>query len=256
MLDLLKCQGTETVLFNIEDGRGNKIRLDKDTDLRTDITNTVSESFKKTSFIMTAVSKEAYDNTLLETRCRTSYTGKISDIAQTIIKQTLKSNKKIFVDDTENTLKGEYGKDRFPFQMLLDLQKLSIPDIQNAKGKMAGYLFWQTSEGFHFKSLDKLFDKTGKTIKKYVLNHAVDRETIPFGYDDKILYHYANRRSQGLQQFHSGAFGTLLEVYDDVTKTYTKEAPFTAKEKGIGIIAASTFPKENKDYKGKETVRL
>ena len=28
VLDLLKCQGTETILFNIEDGRGNKIRLD------------------------------------------------------------------------------------------------------------------------------------------------------------------------------------------------------------------------------------
>ena len=255
VLDLLKCQGTETILFNIEDGRGNKIRLDKPADLRTDITNTISESFKKTSFIMTAVSKEAYDNTLLENRCRTSYSGKISDIAQTIIKQTLKSNKKIFIDDTENTL-SDLGKDRYPFQMLLDLQKLSIPNIQNAKGKMAGYLFWQTSEGFHFKSLDKLFDKTGKKIKKYVLNHAVDRETIPFGYDDKILYHYANRRSQGLQQFHSGAFGTLLEVYDDVTKTYTKAAPFTAKEKGNGIIAASTLPKVNKDYEDKATVRL
>jgi hypothetical protein len=124
---------------------------------------------------MTVVSKEAFDNSLLENRCRVNYSGKISDIAQTIIKQTLKSNKKVYVDDTENTL-SQFGNDRFPFEMLLDLQKLSIPNIQNAKGKMAGYLFWQTSEGFHFKSLDKLFDKTGKTIKRYILNHKVNSE--------------------------------------------------------------------------------
>lgn len=255
VLNSIKCQGTEKILFNIEDGRGNKIKLDKDSDLRVDMTNLVTESFKSTSFILTVVSKEAYDNTLLDNRCRINYSGKISDIAQTIIKQTLKSNRKVFVDDTENTL-SQFGNDRFPFEMLLDLQKLSIPNIQNAKGKMAGYLFWQTSEGFHFKSLDKLFDKTGKTIKKYILNHKVDSETVPVGYDDKILYHRANRTTQGLQQFYSGAFGTVLEVYDEVTKTYTKATPFTAKEKGNGIIAAKTLPVVNPDYKDKATVRL
>lgn len=255
VLNAIKCQGTETILFNIEDKRGNKIKLDKPEDLRTDTTSVITESFKSTSFIMTVVSKEAYDNTLLETRCRTNYSGKISDIAQTIIKQTLKSNKKINVDETLNTL-SEFGKDRYPFEMLLYLQKLGIPNIQNAKGKMAGYLFWQTSEGFQFKSLDKLFDKTGKTIKRYILNHKVDNETIPFGYDDKILYHRANRTTQGLQQFYSGAFGTILEVYDEVTKTYTKAAPFTAKEKGNGIIAAKTLPVVNPEYKDKATVRI
>ena len=260
VLNSIKCQGTETILFNIEDGRGNKIKLDKPNDLRVDETNLITESFKSTSFIMTVVSKEAYDNSLLETRCRTNYSGKISDIAQTIIKQNLKSNKKIFVDGTENSL-SQFGKDRYPFEMLLSLQKMSIPTIQNskgesAKGKMAGYLFWQTSEGFHFKSLDKLFDKNGKTIKRYVFNHKVDSQKIPNGYDDKILYHRVNRTTQGLQQFYSGAFGTVLEVYDEVTKTYTKAAPFTAKEKGNGIIAAKTLPVVNPEYKDKATVRI
>ena len=58
----------------------------------------------------------------------------------------------------------EWGNERYPFQMILDLQKLAIPDsLQTSEGKIAlgktaGYLFWQTSTGFHFKSLDKLFD--------------------------------------------------------------------------------------------------
>jgi len=255
VLNSIKCQGTEKILFNIEDGNGNKIKLDKDSDLRVDTTSLITESFKSTSFILSVVSKEVYDNTLLERRCRTNYSGKISDIAKTIIQQTLRSNRKIFVDNTLNTL-SESGKDRFPFEMLLYIQKLGIPDIQNAKGNMAGYLFWQTSEGYHFKSLDKLFDKTGKKIKKYILNHRVDNQTLPPGYDDKILHHKANRTTQGVQQFYSGAFGTVIEFFDPVTQTYTKAAPFTAKEKGNGIIAAKTLPVVNSDYEGQTTVRI
>ena len=78
VLNSIKCQGTEKILFNIEDGRGNKIKLDKPNDLRVDTTSLVTESFKSTSFIMTVVSKEAYDNSLLENRCRVNYSGNIS----------------------------------------------------------------------------------------------------------------------------------------------------------------------------------
>lgn len=254
LLNAIKCQGTETILFDVQDAQGNRINLSKETDLRVDCTSYITESFKSTSFILNIVSKEAFDNTLLENRCRASYSGKISDIARAIINQTLKSNRSVFIDDTENTI-SQFGKDRYPFEMILDLQKLSIPNIQNARGKMAGYLFWQTSQGFHFKSLDKLFDKTDKTIKRYLFNHKIDLVT-PNGFDDKILYYRSNRTTQALQQFYSGAFGTVLEVYDEVTKTYTKAAPFTAKEKGNGIIAGKYLPRVNPDYQDKATVRL
>jgi len=255
LLNSIKAQGTEKILFDIQDGNGNRIKLSNDNDLRVDTVSLITESFKSTSFVMTVVSKEAYDDTLLENRCRILYSGKISDIAETIIRQNLKSKKPIYKDDTLNTLSQD-GKDRYPFEMLMNIQPLGIPNIQNAKGKMAGYLFWQTSQGFHFKSLDKLFDKTGKTIKRYILNNKVDMEQVPYGYDDKILYYYSSNKTQALNQFYSGAFGTVLEVYDEVTKTYTKAAPFTAKEKGNGIIAAKTLPKVNPEFKDKATVRI
>ena len=50
----------------------------------------------------------------------------------------------------------EFGRDRYPFEMLLDLQKLAIPNSlqtsegKNALGQTAGYLFWQTSERISF----------------------------------------------------------------------------------------------------------
>ena len=78
----------------------------------------------------------------------------------------------------------------------------------------------------------------------------------PTGFDDKILYYRSNKTTQALQQFHSGAFGTVLEIWDPVTQTYTKAAPFTAKEKGNGIIAGRYLPRVNPEYQDKATVRL
>jgi hypothetical protein len=246
LLDSIKCQGTEKILFDIEDGNGNKIKFTNDNDLRVDSTSFITESFKSTSFILSVVSKEAYENTFLENRCRNPYSGKMSDIVADIIKNNLKSNKKVDVDVTLTSL-NQYGKDRYPFEMILDIQKLSVPDIEKAKGNMAGYLFWQTSKGYHFKSLDKLFDSTGKTIKRYILNQKVDT-VIPAGFDDKILYYFANRTTRALDQFKSGAFGTVLETWDPITNTYVKAAPFTAKEKGNGIIAGKYLPRVNPDF--------
>ena len=255
LLEAIKCQGTEKVLLNIEDGEGNKIDLSKDTDLRVSNTSHIIQSFKSTSFILTMVSKEAFDNTLLDNRVRRRFDAKISEIAKIILKQDLKTEKNINdIDETINDL-HQFGGDRYPFEMLLDIQKLAIPNIPNAKGKMAGYLFWQTSKGFHFKSLDKLFDKTGKKIKRYILNNQVDR-VIPPTFDDKILHSRINRTSDALAQFESGAYGTKLEIFDDVNKTYTKKDVLTSKEDGNGVIAGKSLPTVNPEYKDKATVRI
>ena len=59
----------------------------------------------------------------------------------------------IDIDETLNEY-HEWGNERYPFEMILDLQKLAIPkelqtsDGKNALGKTAGYLFWQTSRDF------------------------------------------------------------------------------------------------------------
>ena len=67
----------------------------------------------------------------------------------TVFKRDLKSPNRIDIDPTMNTY-HEWGNKRYPFDMILDLQKLAIPTLQTsdgkqATGKTAGYLFWQTS---------------------------------------------------------------------------------------------------------------
>ena len=259
LLEAGYCQGTEVIRFEIEDRLGRKINLTKDSDLRLSSMTSAKQSFQNQTFTITAVGKEAFDNTLVENRCRRQYSGKISDIALRIIKDNLKSAKwgGTYVDETLNEY-HEFGQDRYPFEMLLDLQKLAIPTVQtsekkNALGKTAGYLFWQTWDRYHFRSLDKLFDTTDKQIRRFVENKKAG-DGIPEGYDAKILYSEILRSTDALAEFESGGRGSLIEVFNEVTKQFVP-FPLASEGKGNGIIGGIHLPKLHNDYEGKLTTR-
>jgi len=252
LLDDGFAQGTETILFNIEDEKGNKINLSRDTDLRVSSVIGDYQAFKNSSFQLKIVSKEAFDNTLLKNRCDQKFSGKISSIARAIVKENLKSPKasSMNVDETLDDYHA-WGQDRTPFEMLLDIQQLAIPNIQTSKGKTAkgntaGYLFFQTSHGYQFRSLDKLYDTTGRTIRRYIENSKAD-ESVPVGYDDKILWSNISKSVDALQQFETGAWASQLHVFNEVTKTYEVK-DLTSSGKGNGITAGRHLPKINADY--------
>ena len=77
LLDAGFGQSTETILFNIEDERGTKINFTGENDLRVDKIVGGFQSFKNENYMLTAVSKEAFDNTLIKNRCRNLYSTKI-----------------------------------------------------------------------------------------------------------------------------------------------------------------------------------
>ena len=252
LLDAGLAQGTETILFNIEDEFGNKINFTRNDDLRVASVIGNEQGFSSNSFQLKIVSKEAFDNTLLKNRCNNKFSGRISDIARAIIRENLKSPKwqSMNTDETLNDYHA-WGEDRTPFEMLLDMQLLAIPNIQTSKGKTArgntaGYLFWQTATGYQFKSLDKLFDLTDKTVPRYIENSKGD-ESLPFGYDGKILWSNMSKSVDALAQFESGAWSSEIHVFNDVEKTYQVKT-LQSDGKGNGITAGRHLPKINSDY--------
>ena len=269
--------GTEEIVFEIEDMKGNKVSLANEDglDLRLASVTSAKQSFQNQTFIITAVGKEAFDNTLLDNRCRRQYSGKISTLVNTIFKGDLKSANSIDIDETLNQY-HEWGNERYPFEMLLDLQRLAIPNLQtsdgqNSLGNTAGYLFWQTSTGFHFKSLDKLFDMTDKEIKTYIENKKasgdeelpimapLNGEGGPAPADGKILFSFNQRSINALEDFESSNRGTALEVYNPNLapeeqfkhSELSVELDEDGKSKGNGITAGKTLPVFNKEYKDK-----
>ena len=261
-------QGTETIKFKIEDEMGNKIDFGGDNDLRVASINSDYQGFKNESFAMKIVSKEAFDNTLLKNRCTTEnykqvkFSGKISDVARSIVDVVLESPKaqKMNSDETLNEFHS-WGQNVTPFEMLLELQQLAIPNTQTSKGKTAkgntaGYLFFETATGYQFRSLDGLMfskkvsgghiDMNGNIIRRYLENNRGD-EDLPASFDGKILWSNMSRSVDALHQFETGGYAGEIMVFNEITKELPTKT-LQSEGTGNGIIAGRKLPTLNKDY--------
>jgi hypothetical protein len=235
--EALKLQGCEKVLFKYTDAAGNVLDFSKDNSLRLSHKNFETKTFKGSSFIAQIVSKEFFDNKLLENRVTRRYSGKISESVKTILQQDLKTDKTVYCSETLNKF-SDFGLRKTPFDVILELQQISIPNVSKARKNTAGYFFWQTSKGFHFKSADEIFNAT--PVKKYIYNFKVDRE-IPAGYDDKILDLSAKRIIDAERQLDYGAFGSVTETFNYATQQYKKDEPLIA-ENIDKVLAGKDLP--------------
>jgi hypothetical protein len=217
--EALTLQGGEKVLFKYTDAAGNVLDFSDGNSLRLSNKNLEIRSFKSSSFIAQIVAKEFLDNKLLENRVTKRYSGKISKTVESILREDLKTDKDLFVSETLNTF-SDFGLRKEPFDVILELQTMAIPNLPNAKGKTAGFFFWQTSKGFYFKSADEIFN--GTPIKTYVYNFKSEREEVPVGYDDKILDANYVRVVDVERQLDNNAFGISVEPFNPSNLEFTK----------------------------------
>ena len=95
------------------------------------------------------------------------------------------------------------------------LSKKSIPKKDGKKGETAGYLFFETSEGFHFKSIDSLFAQ--KHEKSF--GFFGQAET-PVGYDGNVIKMSMSNRFDAAQKLRSGVYNTKLILFDPFNCQY------------------------------------
>ena len=113
---------------------------------------------RKSMFALEMVSKEYLMNEKGCTRVVRRQNGKISDTVNTIFKDNLKTDKDYEdnIEITENNF-NFIPNNKKPMYLLDWLSKKSAP--KGKSGKSAGFFFWETSNGYHFKSIDFLMDK-------------------------------------------------------------------------------------------------
>ena len=250
ILESIKLQGTEKFKFKIADDLGNIIDLSKDTDLRVAKTVFASKSVKESSVLIRVVSKEAYDNTLIKNRLTDTYYGFGNEIVRAAL-DSMGTEKEYFFDTTDKRLQFN-GDKRYPFEMCLDVQKVSSsPQVRDS----AGFLFWETSKGYNFRSLDSMFDTTGKEIKKFEETGFADAQ-VSEGFNGKILKSNFIRISDMLHQFEEGAYSTQLELFDPVAMTLNLSQRDTATEPDDRIIAGTQMPVINEELRDEATVDL
>jgi len=195
----------------VVDGLGNLLNFTGDNKLRILQTRDIEESVNKLVLTVDLTSVEYNDN--LKEKCAVNkrYDGKIDETIRKVLREALKTKKTIDADATLNSF-NILGRNQTPFHICSFLASRSVPDIENANGNLAGYFFYETANGYKFKSIDKLFQQRPKRILIY--NELIE-EAPPPEYDGKILVYSFDRTLNLKKLMETGALGqSKIRTFD------------------------------------------
>ena len=240
--------GTETCKIIIEDNNENEIELE----LFVNKVTPIQETSKINTVNLELVSKEFILNEKI--RVNTRFDGKVSDHITKIIQDLpdyFDTDKEIYIEKTDNNY-NFIGNNKKPFYVLNTLSKKSVPD--GKLGKSAGFFFWETSEGFHFKSIDTLLDPEKNKIKKAILfDNTFDEggASIPPAYDMKALEYKEDNRVNIKDKMLLGAYSTKIITFDPYSCEY-KVTTRTVKD-GATKVSGTTTPEDEGSEKNLTT---
>lgn len=254
VLQGLKLSGLEEVEIIFTDNQDTPFKMTLKKLRIIKIRNILSHT-QKTSYTLDIVSNEFCMNEDVDNLVYKRYDGEISSSVKKIIKDNLKSDKLVDADVTNNTY-NFIGNAQKPMKLCTEVAKYCIPDgISNARGKVAGYLFFETYDGYKFKSIDLLFKQK---YKKYIYNLTVGGYwgDLPPGYDGKILEYHSDKTIDAHQRFLSGAYGTKLEGFDPYKDKFGFSKTNQEQQPELGGTTLPNIPSEFSKLSRKSQRRL
>jgi len=242
-IDSLPIRGGERTDIIIEDTYGNELKLDDG--LYVNRVRDVDPGTQTDLYFLDFASREYFANE--QTRVTKRYEGNISQNIKTILKDVLEVEGEPDVDDTAEPY-NFMGNDKKPFYVCTWLASKSIPQIESEDGKpatggSAGYFFYQTREGFHFKSIDKIFQ--GEPTKKYIYNN---NPKLPEGYDAKVLTYDIESDIDLHEKLMLGTYNNRSIYFDFlamnyVVQNYSLEPP---EESAVSTTGTGNVETKNK----------
>ena len=217
--------GQEKVELKFEDNAGNVLYFDKDTSLYVNKITPLPAQSETTSrsYAIDLASKEFIDNEEGWSRVRFAYSGQVSDHVKNILEDNLRTKKRLDIEETKETL-DFIGNNKKPFYVLNSLAPRSVSSKIKDEGNTAGYFFWETHFGFHFKSIDTLL---GQEQKKSIIYNDDASENPPRGYDIKALQMEVDNKINVQNKLQMGAYSTrsfLLDPFTGNWESVTRDA--------------------------------
>ena len=218
----LPLRGGEKVSFKIPANSENNVDLEFTEENGNElyvasITNVLIEA-EKEIFTLNLVSREAITNETSRVGKKFPSSEPISDSVKEIIEKYLLSEKKVDVDETQNPY-GFLGNLKKPFTIITWLAAKSVPGTVSGGSATAGYFFFETKEGYHFRSIDSLITQDPYEIEytyspKVVDNQAADK-------DFKILSYSTTYNQNLIQNLERGAYCTYRMYYNPISGRFT-----------------------------------
>ena len=194
------------------------------------VTNVLIDEGTET-FTLNLISRETITNETVRVGKKFPTSQKISDSVTNILKNYVKTEKEITVDPTQNPY-GFIGNMKKPFTLITWLASKSVPGKGSSKDASAWFLFYETKDGFNFRSIDNLIDEK-PFKKKYIFTPGVVN-TEDANRDFKILRYGINRNQDLIAKLERGAFSSQ--------RYYVNPVSF---KPSISVFKASDYLKES-----------
>lgn len=208
LLTGLPVRGGESIEISIEDSKKNKLKFLGDNKLYVNMTDSGVMSTQMAGYKLDFVPKEFLINE--QTKLVARYDGKISDSVTKILK--FFDTESYDVEETSNDY-NYIANDHSPLYVLDWLSSKCIP-TNVTPGTGAGFFFFQTSEGYKFKSVDGLLDISGKNIRKYRYSNTPGSvvDNMPGNYT-RILDYAINQNTNVQAKMQVGAYNSRILVF-------------------------------------------
>ena len=218
----LPIRGGERVKIKIKPNTEKNIALEFDTPEKYFYVSNVSKQFSdgsKEIFTLDLVSREAITNETSRVVKRYPKESKISDHVKTIIQDRLASTiEDEDIDETVNKY-GFIGNLKKPFHVLVWLASKSKP-----KKGLPGYFFYQTKDGFKFKSIDSLIEDGNKSEKiTYRETNFKPSSILSDVADFTILQYNVVQNNDLLTKLALGQFSSHIMEFDPLLGTFTTQ---------------------------------
>ena len=194
------------------------------------ITQVLQET-QRESFLLNLVSREAITNET--SRVMKRYNGTISGTVRKILTDPLIGFNvdESKLDDIVESTRGSYdfiGNLRKPFSTLITLASKSVPDV--SKNSTAGFVFFQTQDGFQFSSIDSLIKKGSKATYRYT---DVNESSTTKNNDFNILKYNIDKNQNLIENLRMGTYSFVRLAFNPLTHAFTQDF-FSYGEKNTG----------------------
>ena len=246
MYNGLPLRGGERVSIKIpansSTNRALEFSKEKENELFVSAIGNVLIDAESESFTLNLVSREAITNETSRVGKKFPSTEPISDSVKEIIEKYLLSKKQLNIDETMN-LYGFLGNMKKPFTILTWLATKSVPGNSSGQSASAGYFFYETQDGFNFKSVDTLVTQEPFS-EKYTYSPGIVDTQDPNA-DFKILQYNVTRNQNLISNLERGAYCTYRMYFNPLT------FEFTNTEQGIFRVSEYAEKMENlgEDFK-------
>jgi len=217
----LPLRGGERLRMKILDRGEGKLGLDFATDpskylFVSSITDVISET-QRESFTLNLVSREAITNETTRVIKKYNTGSTIDNSVKSILKDILKTDK--FSDQSIEKAQNKYGfvgNLRKPFSVLVWLASKSVP--VSSGDATAGFFFYQTQDGFNFKSIDGLISQEPKAT---YIESQVNKGDTERNNDFIISDYYTDKNQNLIEKLRLGTYCSQRMFFNPLDFSFT-----------------------------------